>query len=71
MHPEDAARLGLAAGDQVALQLAGGELRVPLKVAENMAPGVLVLPRHRQLDWRLAPDYQFSVSYGDLAKVED
>jgi NADH-quinone oxidoreductase subunit G len=71
MHPEDAARLGFAAGDQVALQLAGGDLRVPLKVAENMAPGVLVLPRHRQLDWRLAPDYQFSISYGDLAKVED
>ena len=71
MHPEDAARLGFAAGDQVALHLAGGDLRVPLKVAENMAPGVLVLPRHRQLDWRLAPDYQFSVSYGDLAKVED
>jgi NADH-quinone oxidoreductase subunit G len=71
MHPEDAARLGFAAGDQVALKLPGGELRVPLKVAENMAPGVLVLARHRQLDWRLAPDYQLSVSYGDLAKVED
>jgi hypothetical protein len=35
-----------------------------------MAPGVLVLPRHRQLNWRLTPDYQVSLSYRDLAKVD-
>ena len=44
MHPEDAAKLGLEAGDQVALRLPGGELRVALQVAENMAPGVMVCP---------------------------
>ena len=71
MHPEDAAKLGLEAGDQVALRLPGGELRVALQVAENMAPGVLVLPRHRQLNWRLAPDYQVLVAWGDLVKVEE
>jgi NADH-quinone oxidoreductase subunit G len=71
MHTEDAAKLGLASGDQVALQLPGGELRAPLQVAENMAPGVLVLPRHRQLDWRLAPDYRVLVPYGDLVKVAE
>lgn len=70
MHPEAAARLGLEAGDQVALGLPGGELRVALQTAENMAPGVMVLPRHRQLNWRLAPDYQIKVAYGDLVKVE-
>ena len=63
MHPEDAARLGLSAGDRVALRLPGGTLEVDLQVAENMAPGVLVLPRHRQLNWRLTPDYQVLVSY--------
>ena len=71
MHPEDAAKLGLEAGDQVALRLPGGELRVALQVAANMAPGVMVLPRHRQLNWRLAPDYQVLVAYGDLVKVEE
>ena len=60
MHPADAAKLGLSPGDRVALRLPGGTLEVDLQVAENMAPGVLVLPRHRQLDWRLAPDYQVS-----------
>jgi len=35
-----------------------------------MATGVMVLPRHRQLNWRLVPDYQFLVSWGDIVKVE-
>jgi hypothetical protein len=54
----------------VALRLPGGELRVALQVAENMAPGVMVLPRHRQLTWRLVPDYQVMVAYRDIVKVE-
>jgi len=70
MHPADAAKLGLSSGDRVALRLPGGTLEVDLQVAGNMAPGVLVLPRHRQLNWRLAPDYQVMVSYRDIVKVE-
>jgi len=69
MHPIDAARLGLNSGDQVALRLPGGELRVALQVAAQMAPQVLVLPRHRLLNWRLAPDYQIMVADHDLVKV--
>jgi|WetSurMetagenome_2_1015567.scaffolds.fasta_scaffold249634_1 hypothetical protein len=70
VHPEDAVRLDLASEDHVAIQLPGGELQVPIKIVENMAPGVLILPRHRQLAWRLAPDYQVLISYDDLAKVK-
>ncbi|MCX5890204.1 MAG: NADH-quinone oxidoreductase subunit NuoG [Deltaproteobacteria bacterium] len=70
MHPADAAKLRLSSGDRVALRLLGGTLEVDLQVAENMAPGVLVLPRHRQLNWRLAPDYRVMVAYGDIVKVE-
>ncbi len=70
MHPEDAAKLGLKAGDRVALRLPGGALEVDLQVAENMASGVLILPRHRQLNWRLAPDYRVMVSSRDIVKVE-
>jgi NADH-quinone oxidoreductase subunit G len=47
-----AAGLGLAAGDQVALALPGGEVRVSLETAANLAPGVAVLPRHRRLAWQ-------------------
>jgi len=48
----DAAKLGLRAGEQVTLRLPGGPLTLELEVAENMAPGVMVLPRHRQLAWQ-------------------
>ena len=71
MHPEDAAKLGLSAGDRVVLRLPGGELPVDLQTAANMAPGVIVLPRHRQLNWRLAPDYRVMMAYGDIVKVEE
>ncbi len=52
VHPKDAARLGLAPGKRVALHLDGGCLEVDFLVMENMAQGVMVLPRHRQLDWQ-------------------
>lgn len=69
LHPEDAGKLGLSAGDRVALRLPGGSLTVELQLAANMASGVMVLPRHRQLDWRLVPDYQVLVPYDDIVKV--
>jgi NADH-quinone oxidoreductase subunit G len=52
LHADLAADLGLAAGDQVALHLPGGEVRVRLQTALRMAPQVAVLPRHRRLDWQ-------------------
>ncbi len=55
LHTKDAAKLGLAAGEQVILRLPGGPLTLELAVAENMAPGVMVLPRHRQLAWQKLP----------------
>ena len=51
MHPRDAGRLGLKAKDTVRLILGDGVVGATLCVAENMAPGVMVLPRHRQLEW--------------------
>jgi len=52
MQAHDAARLGLKDGDRVLLTLEGGTLEVDLRVRENMAKGVLILPRHRRLEWR-------------------
>jgi NADH-quinone oxidoreductase subunit G len=52
MQADDAARLGLKDGDRVSLQVEGGAIEVPLSVRENMAKGVLILPRHRRLGWR-------------------
>jgi NADH-quinone oxidoreductase subunit G len=52
MHPDDAAKSGLRDGNRAALHLPKGSLAVKVKVTDAMAPGVVVLPRHRQLDWR-------------------
>ena len=71
MHSRDAGRLGLAAGDRVALSLPGGALDVVLKVTDQMAPGVLVLPRHRRLDWRKLRVWPALVPESDIRKVQE
>ncbi len=52
MHPDDAARLNLADRDRVALDLDKGEAVLELCIRSNMAPGVVIPPRHRQVKWR-------------------
>jgi NADH-quinone oxidoreductase subunit G len=52
IQADDAARWGLKDGDRVLLTLEGGTLEVDLCVKEDMAKGVLILPRHRRLGWR-------------------
>jgi NADH-quinone oxidoreductase subunit G len=52
MHPSDALRAGVAGKERCTLVLDGGPLDVELRVVENMAPGVMVMPRHRQLAWQ-------------------
>ena len=52
LHHDDAARLGLAEGEKVALDLEGGEVLLELGVASNMATGVIIVPRHRQVKWQ-------------------
>lgn len=44
MHPDDAARLELRAGDQVVLRSEVGEITVPLRVSDEIKPGVLCMP---------------------------
>jgi NADH-quinone oxidoreductase chain G len=71
MSPGDAARFGFNSGARVSLRLPGGELEVELEVAPGLAAGVLALPRHRRLNWRLAPDYQIMLAEQDLVKVAE
>ncbi len=51
MHPRDAERLGLKAEDAVRLMVGDAVVGATLCVAENMAQTVMVLPRHRRLEW--------------------
>ena len=52
MHPKDALKTGLNDGDRVTLHVDGGPLEVNVSIVENMATGVMILPRHRQLIWQ-------------------
>ncbi|MFA5111504.1 MAG: molybdopterin dinucleotide binding domain-containing protein, partial [Desulfobaccales bacterium] len=70
MHPEDAARSGLAAGDRAAIHLPRGSLGVTVKLAPAMAPGVVALPRHRRLDWRKLAGARVYLDPTHLVKVQ-
>ena len=62
--------LGLAAGDEVALSLPGGEVKVCLKTAPNMAPHVAILPRNRRLAWQKLPGWPIWIGLDSIKKVE-
>ncbi len=71
MHATDASRLNLMNQDRVALQLDRGKLEVELSISENLAPGVLVLPRHRQLEWQKLETLPARVSFDHIEKILD
>jgi len=53
MHARDGAGLELSDGDAVEIETKNGGLEARLKVVDNMAAGVLVVPRHRKLAWQI------------------
>ncbi len=71
MHPEDAGRLKLADKDRIALTLDRGEVVVELKIAPNMARGVIILPRHRTLEWRKLKQWPAMVPDESIRKIEE
>jgi NADH-quinone oxidoreductase subunit G len=71
MHPKDASRLSLMNQDRVAIELDRGKLQVKLSIFENMAQGVLILPRHRQLEWQKLETLPVRVSLDQIEKVLD
>ena len=44
LHPDDAAALGLAAGDDAIVRSRVGEVRVPVEITEAIRPGVVSIP---------------------------
>ncbi len=52
MNAIDARQLSLTDGDRVAVELNGGAIEARLQVAGNMAAGMLIIPRHKNLDWQ-------------------
>ncbi len=70
MHPGDAEKSGLGDGDRATLHLPKGSLVVAVKVTDAMAAGVVVLPRHRQLDWRQLAQVPVYLTPKQIVKVQ-
>jgi NADH-quinone oxidoreductase subunit G len=49
---KDSAQLGISDGDRITVRSEAGTIDVHAAVVENMASGILVLPRHHRLDWQ-------------------
>jgi NADH-quinone oxidoreductase subunit G len=71
MHPKDAVRAGLRDKDRVTLQLDGGPLEMEVSVAENMASGVILLPRHRQLPWQRMKTFPVRIPFDGIKKCKN
>jgi NADH-quinone oxidoreductase subunit G len=69
MQARDASRLGLEDKDKVRISLDRGSLDVELAVVENMASGIIFLPRHRQLNWRIFKELPAKIPVDGIRKV--
>ncbi|MDZ7597414.1 MAG: hypothetical protein U5J82_03775 [Desulfobacterales bacterium] len=59
-------------GDRLSINAAGGSLKPPLAVcADNMAPGVLVVPRHRDLNWQLLGPSGSRIARAHIQRADD
>ncbi len=70
MHTSEAHNLGLVNGDSVSIQTASGNFEAKLKIVENMAAGVLVVPRHRKLSWQVFETGVSSIGRQQIQKVD-
>jgi len=61
-------RAGVADKEKCTLRLDGGSLDVELRVVENMAPGVIVMPRHRQLVWQKLKNWPVRLAIDQIRK---
>ena len=69
MHPSEASRLSLVDGDMVSITTPGGKLEAKLTAAENMATGVLVVPRHRKLSWQIFEPGRMRINREHIKKI--
>ena len=69
MHASDAHSLDLIDGDPVSIQTESGAFEAKLKVVENMAAGVLIVPRHRKLSWQIFKTSMTSIGRDQIQKV--
>jgi NADH-quinone oxidoreductase subunit G len=71
LSKKDAAQLGISNGDRLAIQTDSGTIKVHGAVVENMAPGVLVLPRHHRLNWQHLGALKITLNKNRIFKINE
>jgi NADH-quinone oxidoreductase subunit G len=66
---KDAAHLDIINGDRLAIRSDAGTVEVHAAVVKNMAPGVLVLPRHHRLDWQHLKGFRMTLNKNRIFKM--
>ncbi len=69
MHTGDALSCGFSNNDPIKITAESGSLHIPLKICENMAPGVLVLPKSRQICWQIFGSGKIRIQTNQLSKI--
>ncbi len=69
MHTSEAKRLKVVDGDLVSITTPSGKLEAKLAAVENMATGVLVVPRHRKLSWQIFEPGRMRISREHIKKI--
>jgi NADH-quinone oxidoreductase subunit G len=69
IHRSEADSLNLIDGDPISIQTQSGNLEAKLKVVDNMAAGVLVVPRHWKLNWQIFDPDTSSIGRDQIKKV--
>jgi NADH-quinone oxidoreductase subunit G len=71
LQTSDAANMNLANESPVTIQTESGSLKARLKVIENMAPGVVIVPRHRKLAWQIFSPGATGISTDQIKKAQE
>ncbi|MFO8082756.1 MAG: NADH-quinone oxidoreductase subunit NuoG [Desulfobacterales bacterium] len=70
MNSDDALAAKISEAKKVSIQLTGGSMEIQLVQKENMARGIIVLPRHRQLYWQKFKTFDEQVAFEDISIIE-
>ena len=68
MHPRNALQVGVSGKNRCIIKFDGGPLEVELRIVNNIAPGVIVMPRHRKLPWQKLKRWPVKVTISKIEK---
>jgi len=68
MNSKDASRIGLKDKERITLSLDKGRLEMELRIVDNMATGVIIMPHHRQLAWQKIEKWPVKVAVDQIRK---